>query len=284
MLPSNHRSRQIVPQHQAQLSERHTAALLQWQPFAAILELLRFEISPRYVARLIPNNVRGISLSSNPSIDAAGVQAPATLRLTGRARLADDSTGPIGYPHSAITRGARRIPGNFFVAAIQRKRPQVVTPAAPFGRMLPLRQASNHRSRQIVPQHQAQLSERHTAALLQWQPFAAILEWSRCEVSPRYVARFIPTTCGGFLFPATNSSLPPGFKPPQHCASPGKPGLPTILRRPSDFSTRLDCVIRGAFHSLRLVFICQPYQQLQAGGVIVVLGRNLRIGLRFAKG
>ncbi len=134
---SNHRSRQIVPQHQAQLSERHTAALLQWQPFAAILELLRFEISPRYVARLIPNNVRGISLSSNPSIDAAGVQAPATLRLTGRARLADDSTGPIGYPHSAITRGARRIPGNFFVAAIQRKRPQVVTPAAPFGRMLP---------------------------------------------------------------------------------------------------------------------------------------------------
>ncbi len=148
MLPlrhSNHRSRQIVPQHQAQLSERHTAALLQWQPFAAILELLRFEISPRYVARLIPNNVRGISLSSNPSIDAAGVQAPATLRLTGRARLADDSTGPIGYPHSAITRGARRIPGNFFVAAIQRKRPQVVTPAAPFGRMLPLRQADTHR-------------------------------------------------------------------------------------------------------------------------------------------
>ncbi len=153
-------------------------------------------------------------------------------------------------------------------------------------RLLPLRprSGSNHRSRQIVPQHQAQLSERHTAALLQWQPFAAILEWSRCEVSPRYVARFIPTTCGGFLFPATNSSLPPGFKPPQHCASPGKPGLPTILRRPSDFSTRLDCVIRGAFHSLRLVFICQPYQQLQAGGVIVVLGRNLRIGLRFAKG
>ena len=141
---SNDRSRQIVPQQQTPLSKRHTAALLQWQPFAAILELSRCEVSPRDVARLIPNNVRGFSLSSNPSIDAAGVQAPATLRLTGRARLADDSTGPIGYPHS-ITRGARRIPGNFFVAAIQRKRPQDVTPAAPFGRMLPLRQADTHR-------------------------------------------------------------------------------------------------------------------------------------------
>ena len=89
---SNDRSRQIVPQQQTPLSKRHTAALLQWQPFAAILELSRCEVSPRDVARLIPNNVRGFSLSSNPSIDAAGVQAPATLRLTGRARLADNST------------------------------------------------------------------------------------------------------------------------------------------------------------------------------------------------
>ncbi|MBX4776381.1 hypothetical protein C6994_06840 [Klebsiella sp. CVUAS 10191.3] len=78
--------------------------------------------------------------------------------------------------------------------------------------------------------------------------------------------------------------MPPGFKPPQHCASPGEPGLPMILRRSSDFSTRPWRVIRGAFHSLRLVFICQPYQQLQAGGIIVVLGTNLRLGLRFAKG
>ena len=143
---SNDQSRQIVPQQQTPLSERHTAALLQWQPFAAILELSRCEVSPRDVARLIPNNVRGFSLSSNPSIDAAGVQAPATLRLTGRARLADDSTGPIGYPHSAITHHARRIPGKCFVAATKRKRPQDVTPAAQFGRMLPLRQADAHRS------------------------------------------------------------------------------------------------------------------------------------------
>ena len=143
---SNDRSRQIVPQQQTPLSKRHTAALLQWQPFAAILELSRCEVSPRDVARLIPNNVRGFSLSSNPSIDAAGVQAPATLRLTGRARLADNSTGPIGYPHSAITHHARRIPGKCFVAATKRKRPQDVPPAAPFGRMLPLRQADAHRS------------------------------------------------------------------------------------------------------------------------------------------
>ncbi len=81
---SNDRSRQIVPQQQTPLSERHTAALLQWQPFAAILELSRCEVSPRDVARLIPNNVRGFSLSSNPSIDAAGVQAPATFASPGK--------------------------------------------------------------------------------------------------------------------------------------------------------------------------------------------------------
>jgi hypothetical protein len=87
--------------------------LLQWQPFAAILEWSRCEVSPRYVARLIPNNVRGFSLSSNPSLYAAGVQAPATLRLTGRTRLADDSTAPPRYPHSPITQRAKRIPGSF---------------------------------------------------------------------------------------------------------------------------------------------------------------------------
>ena len=76
--------------------------------------------------------------------------------------------------------------------------------------------ASNDRSRQIVPQQQTPLSERHTAALLQWQPFAAILELSRFEISPRNVARLYQTTCGGFLFPATHQSMPPGFKPPQH--------------------------------------------------------------------
>ena len=83
--------------------------------------------------------------------------------------------------------------------------------------------ASNDQSRQIVPQQQTPLSERHTAALLQWQPFAAILELLRFEISPRNVARLYQTTCGGFLFPATHQSMPPGFKPPQHCASPGKP-------------------------------------------------------------
>ena len=93
----------------------------------------------------IANLPQSAAVSENSNA-IAGVQAPATLRLTGRARLADDSTGPIGYPHSAITHHARRIPGKCFVAATKRKRPQDVTPAAPFGRMLPLRQADAHRS------------------------------------------------------------------------------------------------------------------------------------------
>lgn len=50
------------------------------------------------------------------------------------------------------------------------------------------------------------------------------LVWS--QVSPRNVAGEYRTMCGGFLFPATR---PPGIKPPQHCASPGCPGLPLIL-------------------------------------------------------
>ncbi|HFT6763706.1 TPA: hypothetical protein ACGROC_004125, partial [Klebsiella aerogenes] len=28
---------------------------------------------------------------------------------------------------------------------------------------------------------------------------------------------------------SSNLSMPPGFKPPQHCASPGEPGLASIL-------------------------------------------------------
>ena len=107
---SNDQSRQIVPQQQTPLSERHTAALLQWQPFAAILELLRFESSPRNVARLIPNNVRGFFSFQQPSLYAAGVQAPATLRLTGRTRLADDSTALFRFQHPALARYSRRLP------------------------------------------------------------------------------------------------------------------------------------------------------------------------------
>ena len=126
----------------------------------------------------------------------------------------------------------------------------------PTGRLLALihpahddadQNASNDLSRQIVPQQQTPLSKRHTAALLQWQPFAAILELSRFEISPRNVARLYQTTCGGFLFPATHQSMPPGFKPPQHCASPGEPGLPTILLARSATRTPPLRTMRDAF-------------------------------------
>ncbi|KMV97319.1 hypothetical protein HMPREF9693_03099 [Klebsiella oxytoca 10-5249] len=144
--------------------------------------------------------------------------------------------------------------------------------------------ASNDRSRQIVPQQQTPLSKRHTAALLQWQPFAAILELLRFEISPRDVARLIPNNVRGFSLSSNLSIDAAGVQAPATLRLTGQAGLPTILRRPSDLSTRLDCVIRGAFHSLRPFFLCQPYQQLQAGGVIVVLGINLRLGLLFTKG
>ncbi|WP_258131362.1 hypothetical protein, partial [Escherichia coli] len=38
------------------------------------------------------------------------------------------------------------------------------------------------------------------------QHFAAILEVSGFKISPRFVVRFYLSTCGGFLFPATNAT------------------------------------------------------------------------------
>ena len=100
---SNDRSRQIVPQQQTPLSKRHTAALLQWQPFAAILELSRFEISPRNVARLYQTTCGGFLF---PATYAAGDQAPATSRLTGLTRLAADSTVTLPSHHPGVIQSA----------------------------------------------------------------------------------------------------------------------------------------------------------------------------------
>ncbi|MBY5253956.1 hypothetical protein FP364_03410 [Citrobacter amalonaticus] len=61
--------------------------------------------------------------------------------------------------------------------------------------------------------------------MLQWQPFAAIVEVQgkppfSCQVYTRQRA-------GVFSF---QQLTPPGIKPPQRCASPGNTGLPPILR------------------------------------------------------
>ncbi|ALD77280.1 hypothetical protein BZK40_05940 [Citrobacter portucalensis] len=40
--------------------------------------------------------------------------------------------------------------------------------------------------------------------------------------------------------------MPPGIKPPQHCASPGIPGLPLILRQPTCHITAQYCALRSA--------------------------------------
>ena len=51
-----------------------------------------------------------------------------------------------------------------------------------------------------MPEGHAQLCERHI------ERFAAILELFGFKISPRYVVRCIPATCGGFLSPATNAT------------------------------------------------------------------------------
>ncbi|OSK07830.1 hypothetical protein K802_00955, partial [Salmonella enterica subsp. enterica serovar Newport str. SHSN012] len=57
--------------------------------------------------------------------------------------------------------------------------------------------------RQIVPEGHAQLRKRHIAALLQWQPFAAILKVFGFKLAPVRLPGLYQSTCGGFLYPAT---------------------------------------------------------------------------------
>ena len=130
----------------------------------------------------------------------------------------------------------------------KRKRPQGFTPAARFGRMLPLRRTDapqralfpvtppaqngagdnshRNRSRQIVPEKHAKLCKRHVAALV---AIATVRGYSlvvQASDSPRYVAGLYQTTCGGFLFPATDAA---GDQAPATLRLTGKPGLATIL-------------------------------------------------------
>ena len=77
--------------------------VLQWQLFTAILELFRFKSAPVLLPGLYRTTCGGFLF---PATDAAGDQAPATLRLTGNSRLAADSTAAHLPYHCAILRSA----------------------------------------------------------------------------------------------------------------------------------------------------------------------------------
>lgn len=61
--------------------------------------------------------------------------------------------------------------------------------------------------------------------LLQWQRFAAILNLSRVKLAP-VMLPVNTEQCAGF---SLSSDKATGDQAPQHCASPGCPGLPLIL-------------------------------------------------------
>ncbi|OSD78930.1 hypothetical protein R526_14900 [Salmonella enterica subsp. houtenae serovar 40:z4,z32:-] len=63
--------------------------------------------------------------------------------------------------------------------------------------------------------------------MLQWQPFAAILKVFGFKLAPVLLPGFTEQRAGVF---SIQQPMPPGIKPPQHCASPGTPGLLLILR------------------------------------------------------
>ncbi|OZU54197.1 hypothetical protein CCO57_06485 [Salmonella enterica subsp. indica serovar Marseille] len=58
--------------------------------------------------------------------------------------------------------------------------------------------------------------------------------------------------------------MPPGIKPPQHCASPGKPGLLLILRQNLRPGTALTCNLHDA--SQTITFICQNTFSISEAG------------------
>nr|CAA81399.1 14,5 kDa protein, unknown function [Salmonella enterica subsp. enterica serovar Typhimurium] len=61
--------------------------------------------------------------------------------------------------------------------------------------------------------------------LLQWQRFAAILNLSGVKLAPVMLSGEYRTMCGVFSFQRQGHR----DQAPQHCASPGCPGLPLIL-------------------------------------------------------
>ncbi|HHY1018327.1 TPA: hypothetical protein ACVY19_005812, partial [Klebsiella michiganensis] len=62
----------------------------------------------------------------------------------------------------------------------------------------------------------------------------------------------------GFSLSSNHLSMPPGFKPPQHCASPGEPGLLTILLARSGTRTPPLRAVRDAFQE---TFLLQQYNE-----------------------
>ena len=124
----------------------------------------------------------------------------------------------------------------------KRKRPQSFTPAARFGRMLPLRRTNarqltlfpvtppaqnragdnSHRNRscQIVPEKHAKLCERHVAALVAIATVRGYPLFASQRMAPVMLLVYTKQRAGVFSF---QQPMPPGIKPPQHCASPGNP-------------------------------------------------------------
>ncbi|WP_217992743.1 hypothetical protein, partial [Salmonella enterica] len=96
---------------------------------------------------------------------------------------------------------------------------------------------------------------------LQWQPFAAILDVLRFKLAPVRLPGLYQSTCGGFLYPATYAA---GDQAPQHCASPGKPGLLLILRQNPRPGTALTYNLRDA--SQTIIFICQNTFSISEAG------------------
>ncbi len=68
-----------------------------------------------------------------------------------------------------------------------------------------------------MPEGHAQFCERHIAACIVMTTFRgySCIVWM--QEWPRGVVRCIPATCGVF---SLQQPMPPGIKPPQHCASP----------------------------------------------------------------
>ena len=242
-----------------------------------------------------------------PATNAAGDQAPATLRLTGRFRLGADSTSSAlltsfsectrcemlsrlssfiafassffhtcsqfslysnGYthayrvPNSRHKKGHRLLPLRPISGACCHHDSQ--TPAFT---LLPVTPPADNRCGdntrkdwgcQVVPEHHAKLHERHIAAYCHDNVSRLSLNCSGSRLAPVMLSGLRLTTCGGFLFPATNAA---GDQAPQHCASPEDSGLVRILRlRPyllhSQNAGDAGCFLmfHSLLHSFRQIF------------------------------
>ena len=123
--------------------------------------------------------------------------------------------------------------------ATNTKKAAEFSPAARFGRMLPLRRTNarqltlfpvtppaqnragdnSHRNRccQIVPEKHAKLCERHVAALVAIATVRGYPLFASQRMAPVMLLVYTKQRAGVFSF---QQLMPPGIKPPQHCASP----------------------------------------------------------------